>query len=862
MKPIFRNTIIATVMGSMLLGFCGCEKSGTTYDNENDPLTFSTLDVDKVFNPFFYTSGADGNVVGLTQLAMLGNDMEGNPVCGDDEAVIVKDYEITDNGETGDNLKTTYKFVLKNNIKFSNGSALTIKDVLFNFYVYLDPAYTGSSTIYSTDIVGLKEYRTQEENENEQDAVMLKFQTTASERIDNLVICAEEIIDQYTTVTYAEMKDYLQQRTGNEAYKHVVKDFEKADELFKEELENDWSNSLNSYEETSFADETGKVYKPFTTDVEVFLYNENYITWNKKEGKLYSSLANDPSALKKWTKEQAVSTVYEDKFPNSISEIVQYWNTSVTLSTFLTNQAMEEYYKTATRKYKNIEGIKFANKDGSVTVKNITYGKPEYNSNGSVVEKAGNNEVLSITINKVDPKAIWNFAIGVAPMYYYSDAEHIAKFDYEENFGVEYGSQTFLTNVVKSPAKVGVPVGAGPYAASRSSGGIDNVTSDEFYQNSMIYFERNPYFVMGPAKIKKLRYQVVPSPRILDTLYNHQIDFAAPNAKPETVSELNKKKKEGLGNKTINTAGYGYIGVNAGKVPNIKVRQAIMHSIDVQECVNYYGTLASPLYRSMSKENWAYPDHATPYYPYIGGRVPTDLEVVNPDYKAFVASKGKKAGDTFTAAEQQEFIRSLVEDAGYTPDSYGVYTKGSDVLKYPFVIAGAETDHPAWNALVHASEILNASGFQINVTTDSNALKKLASGELTVWAAAWSSTIDPDMYQVYHKDSKATSVLNWGYKQILLNAGGKYDEEYAIVNDLSEVIDAARKTNNQPEREMLYSQALDMVMQLAVELPTYQRVDLFAYNSNKINESTFNQDVSSYKGLTSDIHLVSLIEEK
>ena len=49
-------------------------------------------------------------------------------------------------------------------------------------------------------------------------------------------------------------------------------------------------------------------------------------------------------------------------------------------------------------------------------------------------------------------------------------------------------------------------------------------------------------------------------------------------------------------------------------------------------------------------------------------------------------------------------------------------------------------------------------------------------------------------------------------------------------------------------------------MQLAVELPTYQRDDLYAYNANKIDVSTFtpNAELSPYMGLTSDIHTVSL----
>lgn len=213
---------------------------------------------------------------------------------------------------------------------------------------------------------------------------------------------------------------------------------------------------------------------------------------------------------------------------------------------------------------------------------------------------------------------------------------------------------------------------------------------------------------------------------------------------------------------------------------------------------------------------------------------------------------------------QQEFIRGLVEDAGYTLNGDGVYQKGTSVLKYTFTIAGEETDHPAWNALYRAGNFLNTVGFQINTTTDANALKKLSTGDLTVWAAAWGSTIDPDMYQVYHIDSTATSTWNWGYRQIKLNAGGKYDEELALINELSELIDEGRSTNDEKKRARIYSEALDIVMQLAIELPTYQRDDLFAYNINKIDASTLtpDSDLSPYKGLTSDLYKVSLNKER
>ena len=215
-------------------------------------------------------------------------------------------------------------------------------------------------------------------------------------------------------------------------------------------------------------------------------------------------------------------------------------------------------------------------------------------------------------------------------------------------------------------------------------------------------------------------------------------------------------------------------------------------------------------------------------------------------------------------ADQKEFIISLVEGAGYTLNGSGIYQNGSNVCKYVFTIAGEETDHPAWNAMWHAQEVLNKYGFQITCQTDANALKKLSTGDLTVWAAAWGSTIDPDMYQVYHKDSKATSVLNWGYKQILMNAGGKYDYENTLVSELSDLIDQGRQTNDQEARKVIYASALDLIMQLAVELPTYQRDDLFAYNGNKIDVTTLTPDeeLSPYKGLTSNLHLVSLVTNK
>ena len=859
MKKILSLVLLMAVA----LTLVGCGDSSGSVDER--ALVLSSQELDKVFNPFYSSSAPDSQIVGMTQMGMLANDAKGNIVYGEDEGVVVLDYEsVYDSNED----TTTYNFVLKNNVKFSNGSPLTIKDVLFNLYVYLDPVYTGSSTIYSTDIVGLKEYRTQQADEKAQERFMEQFQIEAESRTDYLLTAAEYIFDDYEdeTLSIEEFKEELEIYSEDEGFENILSDFEKVCTLFEEELNDDYDNSIGAYKDVTFKDVNGTShYNKLTSDVEMFLYNEGYLYWNKKEAKLESSLTNDVAELKNWSREQAIKTIYQDKLPMSVEEVVLYWNTSVKFNDYLINAALEEYHKTHEREFENISGIKFANQKSPITVNNKTYVAPQYGDDGSVSN--GTNEVLSITINGVDPKAIWNFSFAVAPMYYYSSEEYINKFDYVSNFGVEYSSQEFMEKVIKNPDKIGVPVGAGPYQASDINNSTENVKAGDFYSLTVVYYLANKHYVLGEPAIKKLRYKVVAANSLLNALYNGEVDYVQPNSNPDTITELKGKKSEGIESTSISTSGYGYIGINAGLVPTMAVRQAIMHSIDTSMTVSYYGNTASAIHRSMSLTSWANPDGATAYYPYVGGAIPENLDVVNPVYADYVANlinpKTKKkyvAGEVLSEEHQKEFIIMLVEDAGYYLGGDDIYTDGNNKLKYTFTIAGAETDHPAFNAFYKASEFLNSINFEINVTTDQQALSKLTSGDLAVWAAAWSSTIDPDMYQVYHKDSTATSTLNWGYKQIIQNTGGKYNEELALVEELSELIEQGRETTDQAARAKIYSKALDIVMMLAVELPTYQRDDLFAYNINKIDQESLNKDLSPYSGLLMDIHTVRLVK--
>ncbi len=921
--------ILAGATTGIVLGVKSCKKDDAKYDNEKDALRFSTLEVDKVFNPFFSTSATDSQVVGMTQLSLLTNDENGKVAYGDNEEVIAKDFKIVHNNDN----TTTYYFVLKNNIKFSNGSYLTMKDVLFNYYVYLDPSYSGSSTMYSTDIVGLKEYRTQSSDENEQDRFLETYQKKANDRLDAFEsayndiknnVLPKESNKKFDSETQLKslLGDYTKSHT-NEIYANLLADYEKAVSYFDDELQSDWNSSVGGYVDQKFyytyKDANGKTRKAessvkITTDVEMFLLNEGIITWrgeatdDKGTGSRLVYPGNEET-IKGFSKEQAIELVRSKYLPNDVVSVMRYWAaTSANLINYLTNDEMSKALGGDSMTYKNISGIKFENKDGAVTIKNddgstyATYEKPVYHDETKKDYVVSGNEVLSITINGVDPKAVWNFGIGVAPMYYYSNEEQIAKFDYEEHFGVDYANVKFFDEVLKSPSKNGLPVGAGAYAASSSDGGLcvtATATSvdlakaqddaGKFYFNGNIYYERNPYYDLalsnptktGPdgkeyhvAKINKVRYVVRSASNMINSLKAGEIDFAEPNAKPELKTQLGN---DGIGNTDIETSGYGYIGINAGKVPSIYVRRAIMHTVDTSMCVSYYETMAKAIKRPMSTTNWAYPEDTIDYYPYIGGEIPKNLLEkdskggykfkVYEFYRLYVSSiyteKQIQDGVTLTQEQQDTYLKELVKLGGYTEGGDGVFSRSSsgktDRLKYKFTIAGDTTDHPAYNALDNAASILNRVGFEITVKTDANALKLLSSGDLTVWAAAWSSTIDPDMYQVYHKDSKATSVLNWGYREILNDTANKYSEEKRIIGELSEKIDLGRSTEVEDERKPYYADALDLVMELAVELPTYQRKDLYAYNQNRIDTSTFFKNPTSFKGLTSDLTTVSLL---
>ncbi len=888
-------TAISCIMLCTVMFFAtacsGCGKnnngggSNANKNNETRPLTMSTGNPDGVFNPYFSTSAYDSSIVGMTQISMLSSDEKGNVVCGDNEPVVVKDWKST-TSTVGGKTYTDYSFIIKNGIKFSDGEPLTIKDVLFNLYLFLDPAYTGSSTIYSTDIVGLQEYRQQNPNAVDSSAFEDSFRSTAMQKITKIetFMQAFGIYNPAVGETKPSKGDF-----SDEEVAEYKADFATIAKEFRSELESDWnSTELVSYQDLGFTAKW-QVYLYTAAGVDFFQKDATGKYIKDSEGKLkvdpaiiteYEGIMDEEFTEYGWSKTDenirtwAINSAYVGYFPkavdlntgkylesafdaanidatiaatqaNQFSLILNYSATSDTILNRFIAQAKEAAIGSGEKKVPTISGI-----TTSTTTTDFS---------GKALGES--HDVLNIKINDVDPKAIWNFSFTVAPMHYYSSysydgKDYINSFNAETGeFGFKFNSTEFFDEVIKS--KVSLPLGAGVYMASKETGGVATNGSD-FFNGSKVFYERNPYFYtvgsgLQNAKIKYLRYQVVDTDQMINALDSGDIDVGDPNATPDTLTLVKQNKK--LGYETVMTSGYGYVGLNPRYIPDVTVRRAIIKAMNTGMTItNYYGDMASQIYRPMSKASWAYPDTATTYK------------------TKYTDSNGNSHELSYEYDSTGVEIEELLENNGYTKNSKGIYSKkladGREYeCDYKFTIAGASNDHPAYAMFVNAARILNAHGFKVSVVTSSQALSDLSTGKLTVWAAAWSSTIDPDMYQVYHKDSKATSVNNWGYPQIKANQR-LYAFEYNIImgkglngSSLSDLIDEGRQYTDTATRTEIYGEALDLIMELAVELPTYQRQDMTAYNKTLLDRKSMTpkEKLSSYNGLMSRIWELSYL---
>ncbi len=837
MKKIVSLILCLTLCMGMAAMLGGCQKKGV------DAFVVMTEQLDGLFNPFFSTSASDSSVVSMTQIGMLSSSYVNGKVevaYGDKEPVVVKDYDIVENKNDD---TTTYTFILKNGIKFSDGHPLTMEDVLFNYYVYLDPVYTGSNTLYSTDILGLSEYRTQTVSSSSGDSDTLitsQAANRAQNRLRELINLFRAELKKSSTkeVSYEDMVAAINAHNLSKGYKEAISnnsndvtvanllaDYEYALKLFKEELESDYLNAQESY-----VDEPYKSHEEFKNEVFCFMYAEGYVEVKYAEG---ADGKKDRTKIEKLTpkypdnittKEAAIKYVYDDVISRQLDVVLQYWATATTLTTEFTAKAKEvilhENVKAdGSLAVQNISGIvslgHTAAAGSTIKVNGTDYKVASGHNADGTVTNAEEYDVLQITIRGVDPKAIWNFAIAIAPQHYYGEGSKVNMDIANNKFGVEFASFSFMTDVIQSTRNIKIPMGAGAYKATDINNS-DKPGESAFYANNVVYFKANNYFEtvgsgLHNAKIEKLRYQIVSSNNAISALEKGEVHYISPSLTTDNYNKLEALASKGMVTMSTDQLGYGYIGINSAKVNDINIRKAIMCAMNTSLALDYYraGT-ASQIYWPMSKVSWAYPDgnDATDNgfdYPQIGAWS-QDIAIAN--------------------------IKKYMQEAGVS--------EGDSQLKITFTIAGSNLqDHPTYKVFRDAAAMLNDLGWDVEVVCNIQALTMINTGSLQVWAAAWSSALDPDMYQVYHKDSSATSTLAWGYNYLKTSGTA---EENAILDKLSDLIDQARETNDQDKRTDLYQKAMEQVLELAVELPVYQRSVLYAYNSNVIKKSSLPEE--------------------
>ena len=159
--------ILSLIMCVSLFTACGNGNNNGQQDSTTKTLVVGTQNFDGKFSPFFYTNDYENQVMSMVFDALLGTDREGAVVLKGIEGD-VRPYNGTDYTYTGiadcdivENADGTvdYNITMKEGVKFSDGTEMTIDDVIFSYYVLLDPTYDGVSTLYSIPIEGLEAYR-------------------------------------------------------------------------------------------------------------------------------------------------------------------------------------------------------------------------------------------------------------------------------------------------------------------------------------------------------------------------------------------------------------------------------------------------------------------------------------------------------------------------------------------------------------------------------------------------------------------------------------------------------------------------------------------------------------------------------
>ena len=493
------------------------------------------------------------------------------------------------------------------------------------------------------------------------------------------------------------------------------------------------------------------------------------------------------------------------------------------------------------------------------TVEDLFPGLEEYSTTGiQTGESAANIEGiqkiddynLRVVLTKVDATAIYHLGITIAPMHYYGDK---ALYDYDNNsFGFPKGDLSSVR------AKTTQPMGAGPYKFIK-------------FENGVINYEANDLYFQGCPKTKYVNFvETTADDDKLNGVVTGTIDITDPSFSTSTVSAIetaNGGELDGdvITTDTVDNLGYGYIGQNA---MNVKVgddprseeskalRKAFATIFSVYRDVaidSYYGDRAAVINYPISNTSWAAPRPADDGYA-VAFSVDVDG---NPIYTSDMTAEQK-----YEAALQAAL--GWFEKAGYTVED-GKLTAAPEgaKLEYTFWIPGDGTgDHPAFMIVNESKNALETIGMNLiikDLTNSSELWDNLDAIQVEMWAAAWGATVDPDMYQIYFSDTANGPSTESGKNPMGGPAQGGSNYEYCIADpDLDELIMAARASTDQAYRKAMYKACLDIVIDWAVETPTYQRQNAIIFSTERVNMSTVTPDITTFYGWMAEIQNIEL----
>ena len=783
------------------------------------PLVVAYSDFSEKFSPFFSETGYDADVAGMTQVGLMTTDRLGKIIMNaiEGETSEYNNVEYTYKGAANlavvydkDTDLTTYKARLRVGMKFSDGEPVTADDVIFTYYTYLDPSYVGSTSLNSYPIVGLQEYLTQTPS-----AVLERYQQYAKDiheagrdhEWSDKDAWTKELQDAY----WAEVDKFGLART-QEIVDYVEGAYlEKASEIklgkTPEEVKaNDglkvalgmamWGfGGLECKEEVAEGEEcpeeAGKIFKPSTIEKTYDLETE-FPTVEDYYADIVAAYEGD--VVKAWEVEKAGEV--SDVKGVATTEFIKTWG--------------PKDAETGGEGVPNISGIKKID---------------DYN--------------IEVTLKGFSAPAVYSvLGVSITPLHYYGDKE---KYDYENNkFGFDYGDLT------KQQSLTAKPMGAGAYKFVE-------------YDNRIVRFEANEHFYKGCPKIREIQFKETDANEVASAIKTGDADageLSGSRTRFEEVQGYNSNNElvgDVITLNKVDNLGYGYIGINAdtvnvggepGSDASKALRKALatIYAVHRDVAVNtYYGEAASVINYPISNTSWAAPQ-------------PTD-----DDYQiAFsVDVEGKPIYTAeMTLEEKVEAAKAAAlgffEKAGYTIEN-GKITATPEGAKdtYEIIVPGqGKGEHPAFAILTDAEKDLAELGFTlvINDPSNNNVLwGALDGGKQEMWTAAWGSTIDPDMYQVYHSSN-------------IVGKKGTDSNHYHIADDqLDQYILDARKSEDQNYRKAIYKQALDTIVDWAVEIPTYQRQNCIVFSTERINMETITPDITTFWGWMNDIQLIEMM---